>query len=303
MSQPASESNEPRPAVPARAATPEVPQEFDLLAFWIQHQKLIVRLLIAALVGVGIWGAFLFMQYRKRTGSEHALASATTAEDFRKVTTSWAGTPAAGTAYVRLGEELRKENKPKEAASALREFLDKYPLHPLRVPAAHALAASLETAGDLEAALAAYQNFATTHSRSAFAPLGVIGQARVLAAMGKPDDARLLLESVEQRFPGNPFGYDARNLLDSIKNPAGMKTGGAPRPAPAPAPEAAPGSKPTVTPDPVPGAPGKTPSAVSPPVQAPPAIPAKNPKGATTPPVKKAPAPSSKPKAPDSPNK
>lgn len=306
MSQPASDSNEPRPAAPPHATVPEVPQEFDLLAFWIQHQKLIVRLLIAALLGVAIWGAFLYKDYRRRAGSENALATATTAEDYRKVVTDWAGTAAAGTAYVRLAEELRKESKPKEAASALREYLDKYQTHPLRVPAAHALAASLETAGELDAALVAYQNFATAHGRSAFAPLGLIGQARVLAALGKPDEARQILETVGMQFPGNPFTYDARTLLDSIKNPAGTKTGGAPRPAPTPAPEATPNAKPTVTPDPLPEKPVKSPGgtkkpgatgATSPPVPAPKA-PAKRPIGADATPASKAPAKPSTPPTP-----
>jgi tetratricopeptide (TPR) repeat protein len=310
MSQPASESNEPRPAVPAHATVPEVPQEFDLLAFWIQHQKLVIRLLLAVLVGVAIWGAFLFKDYRRRAGSENALADAKNAEDYRKVVTDWSGTSAAGTAYVRLAEELRKENKPKEAAVALREFLDKYQTHPLRVPAAHSLAASLETAGEFDAALVAYQNFVTAHGRSAFAPLGLIGQARVLIATSKPDDARLILETVDLKYPGNPFTYDARTLLETLKNPAGTKTGGSPRPTPRPAPATPADSKPVVTPDPVPGAPGnlpgaaikppdpaKQPGAKSPPVPAP-KPPAKKTIGADSTPGSKAPAP-----AKDSPKK
>jgi tetratricopeptide (TPR) repeat protein len=298
-----------------RETAPEAPQEFDLLAFWIQHQKLIARLLIAALVGVAIWGIYLFMDYRKRAGSESALASAQKAEDYRKVVTDWPGTAAAGTAYVRLAEELRKENKPKEAAGALREYLDKYQTHPLRVPAAHALAASLETAGELEAALAAYQNFATAHSRSAFAPLGLIGQARVLTALGKPEDARLILETVDLKYQGNPFTYDARTLLASIKNPAGSKTGGAPRPAPTPAPADPGNAAPRVTPDPLPEAPGNTPekpgAAKKPGTKTPPAPASKptgkKPIGADATPSSPAPAPApvppSTPPAPDSPKK
>jgi len=306
MSQPASDPNEPRPAVPAPAPKPEVEEEFDLLVFWIQNRKLIIRLLLLALIGVGVYGAFLFKEYRRRTGSENALATAQKTEDFRKVVTEWPGTAAAGTAYFRLAEELRKENKPKEAANALKEFLDKYQVHPLRVPAAHAFAASLETAGELDAALAAYQNFSTAHSRSAFAPLGLAGQARVLAAMNRPDEARLILETVEQQFPGNPFSYDARTLLEEVRNPAGKKTGGAPRPTPVPTPAPAPEPKPVLTPDPKPAAPPKskllTPQAPKPatpadPQPGSPKPPAEKPIGAESP----APSPQPSPAAPQPP--
>ena len=239
MSLPASDSNEPNSA----PSTPPPPQEFDLLAFWIQYQRLIIRIIVVALIGVAVWGAFLFMDYRRRTGSEEALANAKTADDWRKVGADWSGTPAAGTAGIELAEALRKEGKPAEAAQALREFLAKYPVHPMRVAAAHALAASLETAGKYDEALVAYQQFGAAHGRSAFAPLAFIGQARVLIALNRTEEAQKALESVEQKFPGNPFLHDARTLLEEIKNAAGRKTGGSPRPVPPapPAPAPAPG--------------------------------------------------------------
>ena len=270
MSQPASDSNEPNPAP---AAPP--PQEFDLLAFWIQYRRLIIRLVIAVLLAVAVWGALLFMDYRRRAASDEALVNAKTAADYRKVSADWTGTPAAGTAYFYLAEGLRKEGKPAEAAQVLREFLDKYPLHPLRVEATLSLAASLETAGKFDEALAAYQQFGSAHARSAFAPLAYIGQARVLIALNRNDEAQKALEAVEQKFPDNPFVNDAHTLLDEIKNAAGRKTGGSPRPTPAPAPAPVPslnlqGTVPAPLP---PGAPAPAPSiSITPPPA--PAVPA-----------------------------
>ena len=281
MSLPASDSNEPKPATPV---APPPPQEFDLLAFWIMHQRLIIRIIVVALLAVAVWGAFLFMDYRKRVGSEEALSNAKTSADFQKVTADWSGTAAAATATIRLAEELRKEGKPAEAAQALREFLDKYPVHPLRVTAAHALAASLETAGKFDEALTAYQQFGAAHGRSAFAPLASIGQARVLMALNRNEEAQKALESVEQKFPGNPFVYDARTLLDEIKNAAGRKTGGSPRPTPPPAPAPAinlQGATPAPQP---PGAPVPSISITPSPAPATPAAPATPPAAPATPP-------------------
>lgn len=276
MSLPASDSDEQKPALPTPAPLP--PQEFDLLAFWIQYQRLIIRIVIVAVLAVVGWGAWLFMDHRRQVGSESALAAAKTTADYRKVTNEWSGTPAAGSAYLRLAEEMRKEGKPADAALALREFLEKYPQHPLRVGASHALASSLETAGKNDEALAAYQQFASEHGRSAFAPLAFLGRARVLIALGKSDEALKALEAVEQRYPGNPFVYDAHLLIDQIKNAAGRITGGSPRPtpppapAPSPAPPAIPLGIPPVPPTPVPEPPlGITPP--QPPAPAPPAPP------------------------------
>lgn len=295
MSPNAPGSNEPTPALSTPA--PQPPQEFDLLAFWIMHQRLIIRILIVALLAVAVWGAWLFMDYRRRAGSEDALGNAKTAADYRKVTADWTGTPAAGTAFIRLAEELRKEGKPTDAAQALRDFLGKYPLHPLRVAASHALASSLETAGKFDEALAAYQQFAASHGRSAFAPLAYVGQARVLMSLGRQDEARKVLESIEQKFSGNPLMEEASVLLDEIKNPAARKTGGSPRPTPAPAP--APAAAPALnlqgtTPAPLPpGAPAPAISITPAPAAAAPAAPAP---ATPTAPVPKPPA---TPDAPD----
>ena len=304
MSPNAPGSHEPTPA-PSTSAPP--PQEFDLLAFWIQYRRLIIRLFVVALIGVAVWGAVLFMDYRKRAGSEEALGNAKTSAEFRKVTADWSGTAAAGTATIRLAEELRKEGKAAEAAEALRDFLAKYPVHPLRANAALALAASLETAGKLDEALAAYQQFSSSNGRSAFAPFGMIGQARVLIAQNKAADAQKILESVEQKFQGNAFVFEARTLLDEIKNAAGRQTGGSPRPTPAPTPTPAP---PPVlnlqggTPGPLaPGVPPPTPGlkidgsvpALQPPVTPAPATPGTLPATPATPPAPPAPAPETVP--------
>ena len=265
MSHPDSDPNEPNPAAPSAAPAPAPAAEFDLLAFWIQYGKLIIRIVTFAFLAVGVWGAFQFMEYRKRLGSEEALAGAKTPEEFRKVIADWGGTPSAGIAHLRLADELRKASKPEEAATALKGFLEKFPSHPLRAGAAHALASDLESAGKLEESLAAYQRLSSFGTKSAFAPLALIGQARVLNAQGKPDDARRALESVQQQFPTSPFFEEANIWLDEIKNPAGTKTGGSPRPAP-PAP--APGVK--VTPPPA-GASPKPAIITAPSAPAPPA--------------------------------
>jgi tetratricopeptide (TPR) repeat protein len=291
MSQPDPDSVERAPAGPPAAA--QAPQEFDLLAFWIQHRRLIIRIVVLAFIGVAVWGTFEFFRFRKRIASEQALATAKSADDFRRVTTDWAGTAAGGTAWLRLADELRKAGKPAESAQALRSFLEKYPLHPLRTAASHELAASLETAGKLDEALSDYQRLAAAGGKGAFAPLALLGQARVLLEQGKREEARKALETLEQQYPNSPFFAEANRWLDEIKNPAGTKTGGSPRPTPTPAPAPAP-----ATPGAVPGAPGTPAPAAQPPKSAPPATPPGSSTPATPQPPPASPPPQPRPAAP-----
>lgn len=228
MSPTASDPNEQRPALPPNVPPPR--QDFDLLVFWLENRKLIIRITAVILLGVAAWGAYLFMEYRRRAGSEQALANAKTAAEYRKAADEWEGTPAGGTSMLRLSEEQRKEGKTLEVAQTLREFLEKYKAHPMRVTAAHAVAAALETAGKNEEALAAYQQFGASYGSSSFAPLAQIGQARILINLNREEEAQKLLETVEQKYQGNPFTYDAQRLLDEVRNAAGRKTGGFPVP-------------------------------------------------------------------------
>ena len=292
MSLPDPNSKEPNPAAPNPADAPPPAAEFDLLAFWIQYGKLIIRIATFAFLAVGVWGAIQFMEYRKRVGSEEALAGAKTPEEFRKVISDWGNTPSAAIAHLRLADELRKASKPEEAATALKDFLEKFPAHPLRAGAAHALAADLESAGKIDEALTAYQRLSSFGTKSAFAPLALIGQARVLNLQGKPDDARRALESVQQQFPDSPFFEEANTWLEEIKSPAGTKTGGSPRPVP-PVPPVPPAPGVKVTPPPGGGTP--IPALITEPQIPSPAPSA--PAGATPPPVP-APMPPAPPNPP-----
>ncbi len=286
MSEPAEpESTQPIKLQPA--APPPPPQEFDLLAFWIQYQKVIMRCFYAVVLGLALWAVYLYAESRKKEGSESALASAKNADELRKVTTEWTGTPAAATAQYRLADELRKENKLDEAAKEYTAFAKNNPAHPLLVSSIAALGLTLETAGKTSEALATYQRIQSSYPKSGHLPLALISIARIQAAEGKTDEATKTLDTLLQSGSSYGFRSEAQRLQAALKNPNARKTGGTPRPVPPPAP--APAAAPT------PGAPNTPPSAVIPATPAP-AAPAPVP--AAPAPVPATPAPASAAPAP-----
>ena len=194
MSEPASESDTPKQlnAGGKTVATPPAappPQEFDLLAFWIQYRKVITRCLYAVILGIILWSVYLYMEARKKEGSEAALATANTADELRKVTEEWSNTPAAATAQFRIADELRKQGKIDEAAKAYGDFAQKNPTHPLVAGSIASLGLMLEGAGKQDAALAAFQRIQSNFPKSAHMSIALLGIARIQVAQEKTDDA------------------------------------------------------------------------------------------------------------------
>ena len=245
MSEPTSDPQDQTPvkltgkAVPL---TPAPPQEFDLLAFWIQYRSTISKVVTLVLLSAIGWAVWQVLEMRKRAGSEGAFAAAKDEAALRKVIADWAGTPAAGSAQVILGAQLRDAGKFDESAKVLREFADKNPGHPLQVGALFSLGTTLEFANKLDEAAATYQTIISSHPASAYAPQAMLGQARIFKAQNKADDIRRILGALQQQYANSPYEKEATGILEALNNPKGRAIGGSPRPVqpapPTPAPTA-----------------------------------------------------------------
>jgi TolA-binding protein len=311
MSEPESGSAPQKPLTKMSATPPPPPQEFDLLAFWIQYRKTILGCFYALIAGVAIFAVYLFAENKKKEDSQNALAGAKTAADFSKVATEWSGTAAAATAQFRAADELRKEGKIDEAAKEYRDFATKNPTHPLMIGSIASLGLMLESAGKNEEALATYQRIQNSYATSGHFPVALMGIARIQAATGKTDEAVKTLDTLIQKTAGrqNGFGFEAQRMQAALKNPNARKTGGTPRPAPpVTAPTATPGAANPIppmlqnpgfsapaTPAPAAVTPAPAPAVpAAPPIEAPAAKPAEAPKAPE--PAK----PAEAPKAPES---
>ncbi len=294
MSEPTSDPKDQTPvkltgkAVPLN---PAPPQEFDLLAFWIQYRSTIMKAVLFLLLAIAGWAVWQVMEIRKRAGSEGALSEAKTEEQLRKVIADWAGTPAAGTAQILLGAQLRDAGKFDDSAKVLREFADKNTGHALQVGALFSLGTTLEFADKLDEASATYQRIISTYPASAYAPQSMLGQARIYKGQNKPEEIRRILGALQQQFANSPYEQEATAILEVLNNPKGRATGGSPRPTP-PAPPAPPA--------PAPAAPKAAGEPIVKPITIPlapatPVIPAPAPEATKAPAPKPAPAPEPQP--------
>jgi TolA-binding protein len=190
---------------------------FDPLVFWIQHRTKIVLFGGLLIVAVASYGVSEFLRSQKLAGAQALFAQAKSAEDYRKVIADYAGTPAAGDAYLLLAAELRKEGKLEESSTLLKTFTTQYPQHQLLSGAWTSLAANLEAEGKADEALAMYQKVSASYAGSFSAPIALLAEARLLREKGKKEEARKIYEQVAKTYAENPVAQQAAmelRLLD-----------------------------------------------------------------------------------------
>ena len=201
---------------PAETTTTPEPG-FDPLVFWIQHRSKILLFSGLLTVGLATWGISEWSRASTLAGARDLLATAKTADDYRKLITAFPATNAAGNAHLLLADQLRHEGKLDESSALLRTFAEKYPAHPLLSGAWTSLAANLEAQGKADEALATYQKVSTSYANSFSAPIALLEQARLLKARGKTDEAARIYEQVMTRYPDSPLAMRAGQENHELK--------------------------------------------------------------------------------------
>ena len=182
---------------------PIVEEEFDLLAFWIQHKSKVLFFIVLLIVGLLAFAIFQYTQYKARESAANDYAGAKTVEDLRRVAASHPSSPVAGNALLRVAEKLRVENKIDESTAALKDFIAKYPGHSLISGAWMSLAVNLEAQEKTDDALVNYQKIVASYPTSFSAPAALVAQARIFKAKGKIDEAKRAYETVIAQYPDN----------------------------------------------------------------------------------------------------
>jgi predicted negative regulator of RcsB-dependent stress response len=192
--------------------------------FWDRHRKKVFAVLVLALLAVAAWGAYRFYTDRRDTTAANQLSAAKTAAEYQKVIAEYPRTPAAGSAYILLAEEQRKEKKFDGANVTLQSFIEKYPTHELKGTARLAMAANLESLGKRDEALAAYQRLATDDPQGFSAPFAMISQLHILKEKNQLEEARRLCETILTKYRDSLVASEATRQLRLLKPPPSADT-------------------------------------------------------------------------------
>jgi len=183
-----------------------VPPGFDPIAYWEDNKNKIIAYGALLLVGFIAFGAYQISTQRNLTASQDMFAEASKPDNYRQIIAKFPHSIAAG--------KLRDEKKYDDAISALHEFINQYPDHPLLSTGALGLAATLEQQGKTEEALDAYAQVPVKYPGTYAAPMALLGQAALLKNLGKLDEAKRIYENVASQYENS---YPAQQAQQNLK--------------------------------------------------------------------------------------
>ena len=196
---------------------PIVEEEFDLLAFWIQHKRKVLLFTLLLIIGLLVFAISQYLEYRAREAAARDFASARTVEDLRRVAASHPGSAVAGNALLLVAEKLRAENRLDESTAALKQFVEKFPEYPLISGAWMSLAVNLEAQEKVDEAMVNYQKIVASYPASFSAPGALMAEARIYKAKGKIDEAKRAYESVIGQYGDNILARVASQESQRLK--------------------------------------------------------------------------------------
>ncbi len=196
---------------------PASPDLFESADFWEENKTKILLYGSVLVLALASFGVYEFQRQSKAASSQAAYAQASTETELKAVAKDFAGTPSAGDATLQLADKLREEKKYDEAVTVLRDFIAKYPEHPLIAGGWTSLAATYELQGKQDEALEAYQQTASKFPTTYAAPVAMNAQARLLAAKGNKDAASRMYEDVVARYPESIYAREAMREMRFLK--------------------------------------------------------------------------------------
>ncbi len=196
---------------------PSASDFFESPDFWDEHKNKIIAYAILVVLALGGYGVYAIVTQRKTAEAQSLYAQAKTVADLQTVVHDYAGTRVAGDAALELADKLRAEKKYDEAVTVLRDFIAKYPEHPLLSGAWTSLAATYELQGKLDEALDAYQQVASKYPEAYTTPIAMASQARILSQKGKKDEARNIYQNIVAQYHDSIFAREAMRELRFLK--------------------------------------------------------------------------------------
>lgn len=182
------------------AETPSLPPPlFDI--FCEQHRQKIILGITLFVVLLVFTGGFLLWQRSERLAANGLLSSATDVAGWQAVVSRYPHSGAAADALLLIAGAQATNHQCDDANKTYAQFLKTFSHHPLAVSAYLGMAMNEDSMGHPEKALAAFQQAVAMYPRSYAAPEALMLQARLLARLGKKEEAKRLLQMIATQYP------------------------------------------------------------------------------------------------------
>jgi tetratricopeptide (TPR) repeat protein len=218
--------------------------------FWAQHgKKVLIGAALVLLILIGI-GAYLGYQAVRNSRADKAFVGAHDIKGWESVIHRYAGTLAAGNAYLEIAAAQATSGQYNESDKSYQAFIKDYSSHPLFVNGLFGLASNAEAEGKSDEALKYYSDiFSNSKYRLSYlAPMAVYYHGRISERSGNPKGALQDFEELIQDYPQSVMALTARKDADRLTTKLGLNVQAKPSPSVAGAsasPQASPSTSPT----------------------------------------------------------
>jgi hypothetical protein len=192
--------------------------------FWARHgKKVLVGSALVLLILLGI-GAYLGYQAVRNSRAAKAFVGAHDIKGWESVIRRYAGTIAAGNAYLQIAGTQAANGQYSESDKSYQTFIKDYSSHPLFVNALFGLASNAEAEGKTDDALKYYSDISSSNRYGSdyLAPMALYYQGRMTEKNGKPKEALQDFEEVLQRYPQSAMTMWARRDADRLTAKLGL---------------------------------------------------------------------------------
>ena len=177
------------------------PSTFEIV--WETYRpKIIIGVTIIALVLFITLGTLLVRRSQRIT-SNALFTDATEIVGWQKVVDRYPHSEAAANALLLIAAAQRQEHHLDVSNTTYTAFLKKFPQHPLAISALLGKAANQECADQADQSLDTYQQAALVYSKSYAAPFALLNRARLLALLGKTDEAKRAVQLISSQYPNS----------------------------------------------------------------------------------------------------
>lgn len=145
-----------------------------------------------------------------------AFEGARTADDYKTVAESYAGSAVEPLSLFYRGRKLIDAKNYDEAAAVLSSMVRSYPLHPLAPNAMLLMGMISSQQKKFEDAVQSYQTVADRYTSSFVAPLALLNMGSCYEKLNKPEEARKAYEKIAAAYPASTWKKDAEERIGRV---------------------------------------------------------------------------------------